>query len=224
MGTKETILNLLKKEDPSNYFGYMKNIVKPLAIEQLNDYIVKCNQCDYKCRYKSITYGNPNAKVMIIADYIIDTNNTINYPFFGTEFEKMLDIVLEECDLTLDDIFIINSVNCYPCEMDSDNTLIKTIPGIEVVENCKPFVKHALKIVEPELVLLLGPLSLNLFRQVSLNKCIGEMFKYGDISMMATYSPAYFTQYEDIKTEDELNDDRWQFIEHIKNAVKEVVV
>lgn len=222
IATKDQIISLIKKDNPINCFGYVKNIVKPLALEQLNNYILQCKECDLKCRKKSITFGNPYAKIMIISDYIIDIDKDLSKPFIGTEYEIMLSKTLEMCNLTLDDVFIINSVNCYPCEIDSNKKLNKVIPHTDMVNRCKPFILQALDIIEPELVLLLGPLSLNLFKEASLNKEKGKLFTYGKINMVATYSPSYFKEYENVKDEDTLNEEKWEFVEHITNAINTI--
>ena len=65
---EETIYNLVARTDPDNPLDYVRNIVKPLAQNKLDNLILECDQCDIcKNSVKTITRGNPNAPIMILS-------------------------------------------------------------------------------------------------------------------------------------------------------------
>ena len=112
---EEQILQLVKEDNPANPLSYVHNIVKPLAVNVLNDYILQCNDCNICNCVKTIGYGNPNASILIIGESSLEENqeNKDNNPI-NNSCGETLKLILKKLAINKDSIFFINSVNCFP--------------------------------------------------------------------------------------------------------------
>lgn len=224
---EEDILKLVKESDPSNPIQFVHNIVKPYAIEKLNQYILDCNDCGICNSVKTITNGNPNASIVIIGesstlDQQDDVNQNAVYPF-NNESGSILHSVLNKLKVNKDEVFFINSVNCFPHRTDGIN-IVKRSPTKTERTNCKTFLDYALKTVEPLLVICLGSVATNGINEEigkqSISKIRGSYFMYRGINVMPTYHPGYFLELEKSgKFDEEYVDNlRWDFFNDLEKS------
>jgi DNA polymerase len=222
------ILQLVKQADPDNPISYVHNIVKPFAQEKLNNYILNCTDCSICNCKKSITKGNPNASIMIIGESCTEDQQSseINYPF-DNESGQALYKTLDSLNVNLDELFFINSVNCFPYR-DRNGEILKRAPTKTERTNCKLFLDYALKIVEPLLIICLGGVAVNGINEEigkqNITKIRGNYFMYRGIKVMPTFHPGYFLELEKSNRFDEetINNYKWDFYNDIEKAISDL--
>lgn len=193
--TQKQIRELILKADPANPLQYIKNTVKDLFIEKINQAIIECDDCE-GCdkKVKSIGYGNPNATLMIISESVREEQITLDkktvYPFEQTKEEKLLNQMLEYYCLNKDEIFFVNALNCFPCTK-TNTGIIEKLPGKKQLTNCKLFLNNFIEAVNPVAILLLGATTLNVFQKESMQKAHGKMIDINGYPGIATYSLSY---------------------------------
>ena len=228
---EESILKLVKDANPSNPISFVHNIVKPYAVEKLNNYILECTDCDICNSVKTVTNGNPNASILIIGQSsTLEQQDSVNpnevYPF-SNESGVILYNVLNQLNVNKDELFFINSVNCFPNRKDGIE-IIKRSPTKTERTNCKTFLDYALKIVEPLMIICLGSVATNGINEEigkqSISKIRGEYFMYRGINVMPTYHPGYFVELEKSGKFDEeyINNLKWDFFNDLEKSLTDL--
>lgn len=208
---RNKIYNIFKKLDLDNPLEFARTILAPLCKEKLNHNIVNCkdcNSCDKFERKQAI--GNPNANILIIDDNATDNEEIDNY---------MLDII-EAAGLSLDDVFIINSISCV---------LKRTFHGEEIIrnathkesKNCKYFVDHAIDFVKPRAIIIMGASGLSMYnKDVTLEQAAGTYIDVKGIKAIVTYSAkGLFTMLENMN-EEEVNEIAETVLSHVSNVAQ----
>jgi uracil-DNA glycosylase family 4 len=218
---EKEILKLVKQADPDNPVNYVQNIVKAFAVDKLNDHIICCRDCDDICGIgKSITYGNPNASVLIIGDGVSGPEiieDGLCYPFSDEDSKEILDITFDAMKINKDEIFYINAVNCWTHKLVGEER-IKRTPNKKEVNSCSVFVDYAIRTVQPLVIILFGSIALNLYKKDSISKARGEWIDIKGIPAMPTYHPAYFNKVEGKQDEELINHQKVQFFEDVRNV------
>jgi uracil-DNA glycosylase family 4 len=225
--TKDQILELVMQADPANPLQYVHSIVKDYARNKLDLAIAECKDCSISGLVKTLTAGNSNAAVMIIADTVSEEQvskieeNVYQLPLCdssGETFDKALDAL----HVNKDQLFYINSVNCWPYKEVGTEAITRT-PTKKETECCKVFVHHAIEIVQPLVIITLGNIALNLFIKESISKARGEWFDYKGIPLMPTYHPGYFDKITGHKDEEMIQMLQWDFFGDLQKAFNYVV-
>ena len=219
---EEQILQLVKEDNPANPLSYVHNIVKPLAVNVLNDYILQCDDCNICNCVKTIGYGNPNASILIIGESSLEENqeNKDNNPI-NNSCGETLKLILKKLAINKDSIFFINSVNCFPTR-ESGQEIIKRVPTVSERKKCNTFLDYAIKIVEPLLIICLGSVATNDINEEigkqAISEIRGNYFNYRGIKVLPTYNPTYFDYLESLDTMDEeyINSLRYDFFNDLK--------
>lgn len=222
------ILELVKQVNPPNPIDYVHNLVKPLAQEKLNNYIIECKDCSICNCKKTITNGNPNASIVIIGESCSEDqqNNETNLPFDNIAGESLFK-ALGNINVNLDEIFFINSVNCFPYRENNDKK-IKRAPTKTERTNCKLFLDYALRIVEPLLIICLGSVATNGINEEIGKQNIGQIrgnyFMYRGIKVLPTYHPGYFIELEKSNRVDEetITNYKWDFFNDLQKAFNDL--
>lgn len=129
--------------------------------------------------------GTKNAKVMIIGESPGQSEERIGKPFVGRSGD-VLDALLSYVGLERSDVFIANAARC---RIDKDNDSVKDVNN--VVSVCKKYVETAVKIVQPELIITLGAVSLR--QMTKQQRILDNRGKFFDVTLSKT------TQTEDAK-------------------------
>ena len=221
MQKKNKILQLVKQTNPANPLAYVHDIVRDYSRDKLGEYILACQDCSICAGPKSLPKGNTDATVMIIGEAInqeqYETGEEIIHPLEGTEGFTLLKKVLDHYEVNHDEIFYMNTVNCFPCKIVNDKMLPRT-PSKKEVNNCKVFLEYAIDIVKPTVIILLGSVALNIFKQDAISKARGEWIDVKGIPAMPTYHPEYFIQIEGKKHPDIIEELKIDFCDDIKEA------
>lgn len=228
MTIEEQIEELVKKANPDNPISFVHNIVKPLAKGKLDTYIQNCNDCNICNCTKTLTKGNPNASILIIGESSSEDQQEQEY---GEPFEnnsgEILKAVLNKLNINQDELFYINSVNCFPHRMHGD-LQIKRSPTKTERTNCKVFLDYALNMVQPLLIICLGSVATNGINEEigkqSITKIRGQYFSYRGNNVMPTYHPAYFIELEKSQKFDEeyIDNLKWDFFNDLEKAFKDL--
>lgn len=219
---EESIYNLVEKVNPDNPLDYVRNIVKPLAKNKLDNLILSCNDCDICTNsVKTITRGNPNAPIMIIGEAVSKEQQDAGqntYPLYQDSASENLTRVLEHLNVNEDKLFFINSVNCFP-----QRNGIKRASTVAERRNCKTFLDYAIRMVDPILIICLGAVAVNgINEEIGKQKITdirGTFFTYRGVNVLPTFHPGYFNEILD-KVPDELVEEYYnQFYDDIALAV-----
>lgn len=216
------IYELVKEANPDNPLAFVHNIVKPLAKERLDDCIFSCDACGIcELKQKTVTYGNPNAPIMIIGESCSEyQQGAMNVPLDDIYGDKLRDVLDELC-VTNDSIFYMNSVCCFPHRYVKDE-VVGRAPTVQERKECKVFLDYAIDMVRPLLIICLGAVAINAINEdigmSNVNNIRGEYFTYRDIPVMPTYHPKFFINEDN---DEELNVEyEKKFKDDITKAIK----
>lgn len=150
-------------------------LLAPYNMQNINNKISVCNQCTNNCK-KSLTYGNPNADILIISDYATDI----------PDYKKMFNEILAYSKIDKNNIYFINAVNCICKRSDGNNRL----PSYTELKNCKQYTEYAIDFVKPKIIISMGATALNQFTPDNVNvlENIEKYTYYKGIYTLITYS------------------------------------
>ena len=216
MSFEEQILNLVKEADPANPVEYVQSIVKPLARQKLDSYIMGCSDCDTCRSTKSITHGNVNAAIMIIGESVLEeqVGDEAVHPFVGTAEGALLDKLLDAYHVNRDELFWINAVNCFTYK-EVNGKQLKRAPSKTEVEGCRVFLEYAIDVIKPVAIILLGNVALNMFHKNAITQARGQWVDVRGIPAMPTYHPSYLLHLEGKKDPDLVEIDKGDFCEDV---------
>lgn len=186
------ILELVEERDPDNPLQYVKQIVQEMSCNKIKKHIMNCKDCDMHCDFRELPHGNPNASLMIIGsspeDALTENQLALNYG----ESKRVLDIILDSLNVNKEEVFYASCMACSP-QKNLSGKLIKRMPNTSEVKNCQVFIKSLIDVVDPLVIILMGPLAYNTFnKEGTLIANRGEWFEYNDIPVIPTYAPSYF--------------------------------
>lgn len=131
--------------------------------------------------------GPLNARIMLIGEAPGNKEDVKGEPFVGKSGKELTN-KLEERGISRDSVRITNSARCTPPENRD--------PTSEELENCKPYLKEEIEMVEPELIVTLGKVpSQNLLeRDVKVTSEAGNIVtkEFGDhtVDVLISVHPA----------------------------------
>lgn len=211
--TQKKIRELILQANPENPLQYIKSTVKDLFVNKINEAIIACDDCNCHTEsIKSIGSGNPNATLLIIGESVtkqqLDSGKKIVHPFEDSKEEFLLEQMLNHYKLNKDEIFFVNALNCFPCTR-INSSIIERPPGEKQLLACKVFLNSFIEAVNPVAILLLGSVTLNVFKNLRLYKARGEIIDINGYPGIATHSLSYLLSMKDIDRScfDEFNQD-----------------
>ena len=153
--------------------------------EELRDACLGCNRCDLRkgCHQVVFGDGNPRARLMLVGEGPGADEDRLGMPFVGRA-GKLLDRILQAADIKREDIYIANIVKCRP----PGNRL----PLQPEIEACLPYLKKQIELIDPEIILCLGALSMRTLinKGASITRIRGQWYEIGGRKFMATFHPA----------------------------------
>ena len=171
-----------KEEKTKQYNSKLKIDTKKRKIIELAENILSCQQCPlYKNVKKIPGAGDVNAKIFIISYPASIEEEIAGRPLvgkIGDFFKKWMNAI----DINFNDIFITNLLKCPP----KKNPITK-----ENIETCKKHLDKQLEIIQPELILSLGQLTLSSLKKTftDINSNHGQIFYYNNIPLFPTFHP-----------------------------------
>ena len=98
-------------------------LLAPYNMQTLNTKVNACTLCSNK-NNKEMSYGNPNANILIITDYATDIQ----------EYKNLFKDLLNRSNIVQSDIFVTPSVRCI-CREVIMNTDCLAILNLKIVNN-----------------------------------------------------------------------------------------
>jgi DNA polymerase len=166
-------------------------------LDKLRQTAASCTGCDlYKGRINPVfDKGNSEAKIMICGMVPARDENLAGVPFVGRA-GKLLDIILDEVNLTYDDVYITNLVKCF---VAAGKSLSK-----KWIDSCRPFLAEQIRLLNPYVIITLGADASQDLTDVDLpiGKLRGKILYYKDIMIVPTYHPSYLARKGGIESMD----------------------
>ena len=156
-----------------------------LNLETLQRKYSQCKKCDLAENRIKFVYGegNSKARLVFIGEAPGADENRSGKPFVG-KAGQLLTRILQAIRLTREEVYITNVVKCRPPNNRDPHTT--------EIESCRPYLDEQLKLIQPDLIVLLGrvaAISL-LDMKLSLAKFRGTTYLYNNIPTIVTYHPS----------------------------------
>lgn len=160
-------------------------------LRQIREVLGECQRCGL-CRGRSrvvFGVGSPGARLMIIGEAPGFNEDRQGEPFVGKAGQMLDRMLVNVLGLQRQDVYITNVVKCRP--PDNRN------PQGEEIARCAPFLQAQLRVVDPDVVLILGSVATRtVLRTTSGVKRLRGQWQQvrwpgGSARAMATFHPAY---------------------------------
>jgi len=158
---------------------------KKNLIDSLKDKYKNCQKCPLSQGRINFVYGdgNPSARLMLIGEGPGAEENRTGHVFVG-KAGQLLNKMLQAIKIKREDIYICNIVKCRP-PGNRD-------PLPNEVNSCIPYLMEQIKIIKPEVILLLGRVAAQTL--LNTNQSLTEMRKldheFSGIRTFVSYHPA----------------------------------
>ena len=129
---------------------YNMNQKQTKMLHLLDKQIQQCTRCDLHENGGCKPYWTEQSKYIILGEAPGRNEVTSNEPFIGSAGKNLWSI-MAEFGLTKEDFLIINSVNCRPVNGNKNGK-----PTKEQMLTCRPWIRKYIKVLHPELILVLG--------------------------------------------------------------------
>lgn len=171
-----------------------------------------CNNCN-KCKLCTnrhnvvIGTGNKNAKIMFIGEGPGADEDIQGIPFVG-KAGKLMDQAFYGVGIKREEVYIANIVKCRPPNNRN--------PENEEVDACKEFLDSQIKLVNPEIIVLLGSVALKniLGKEYGITASRGKWIEKDSVKYISTFHPAALLRDEDKKIE------FWKDLKEVKNKMQ----
>lgn len=155
------------------------------SLLELNKNIHNCLECELGHTRKSFVFGsgNPKSKILIIGEAPGADEDEQGVPFIGRA-GQLLTKILEAINFSRDEVYIANIIKCRPPE--------NRRPKPAEVEQCEPYLKKQIEILNPEFILALGLTAVNtlLKGDYKMKDVRGKILEYEGKKLLITYHPA----------------------------------
>lgn len=222
---RESILELVREANPDNPLQFVRDIVKEDSFYKLRDMISNCNECEICHCGKSLPHGNPNASIMVIGGTSRQNTNEDTLAFDNPEVKRIIDIVFYDLvGINPEEVFFMNTVSCFPKRIVDGQEINHTIATTAELKNCSLFIEHAIEIVQPLFIILMGSVANTYFnskylnRTKSLKQSLGEVINIKGVPAIITQDPYYFIEANGKIDDELLEEEKQEFIGHIAEA------
>lgn len=149
--------------------------------------VAKCKKCPELASTRTQTVfgvGNPKAKIMFIGEAPGADEDKQGEPFVGRA-GKLMDKIIEACQIKRSDIYIANILRCRPPGNRN--------PTNEEADNCRGFLDAQIEIVDPDYIVCWGSVAAKnlLHSELPIGKMRGQFYEYGRARVVCTYHPSY---------------------------------
>lgn len=202
----------LVRQSPSaakNPMKYVRAAVQEYGKDQINKAIANCNICGAKCKTRTLFTGAADAALMIIMDYPIEEQSKLNKPIDifdnNSRIKDFIFSCFEKHNVNTSKLAFINAVNC--CHSRTIQTQTGTeeqyrTPLTKERDECQDFVKYAVDIVHPPMMIIMGNVASNIYiPKTPVSEIRGKWQNVYCIPTMVTYSPHEINDYHSISIE-----------------------
>lgn len=150
-----------------------------------------CERMENKAKILSYVNGNPDAKVLFIAEAPgrLGADRT-GLPLFGDKTGSNFESLLKTIGWSRDDIFITNALLCNPIGEKGTNIT----PSVSEIKNCSVYVAMTLALINPEVIVTLGRIALESLNFIcshsyTLANNVAKPCTWGNYKLFPLYHP-----------------------------------
>lgn len=166
-------------------------------IQEIREKAIVCQDCDELVATRTQVVfgsGNPETDLVFVGEAPGENEDMRGVPFIG-KAGQLLEVILEEDDLSRDDIWITNIVKCRPTTMSANNRLANRAPRAGEIRACQKWLGAELSVIDPTVIVCLGgpSASVIIHKNFKITKERGQWFTDSMYApfVIATYHPAY---------------------------------
>lgn len=165
--------------------------------DTLRQTAMQCGGCELCKTRNSVVFGEGplNARLMFIGEGPGADEDAQGRPFVGKAGELLTRMITAMGFDRWNEVYIANIVKCRPPG--------NRVPEPDEAAACIGYLKQQIRIVQPEVIVLLGgtALSFLLREKASISKMRGNWIDFEGIPVMPTFHPAYLLRQESAKRE-----------------------
>ncbi len=154
-------------------------------LEAFRRQICDCTRCRLGATRQQFVFGSgdPAAGIMFIGEAPGAEEDRAGQPFVG-KAGQLLTKIIEAMGLSRDAVYICNILKCRPPNNRD--------PLSDEIEQCEPYLKHQIEIVQPRVICTLGRFAAQtlLRSREPMGRLRGQSHHYEGIPLVATYHPA----------------------------------
>lgn len=153
--------------------------------EELENECKNCTKCKL-CNNRHnvvIGTGNKNARIMLIGEGPGADEDIQGIPFVG-KAGQLMDKAFQGIGIKREEVYIANIVKCRPPNNRN--------PEHDEADCCKEYLEAQIKLVNPEIIILLGSVALKniLGKEYGITASRGKWFERDGIKYLPTFHPA----------------------------------
>jgi DNA polymerase len=153
----------------------------------LNDLVAGCTRCDQLVQNRTQTVfgtGDPTARLVFVGEGPGADEDRTGEPFVGAA-GQLLTKILDACQLSREQVYILNAVKCRPPRNRN--------PTEGELTHCWGYARQQLEILQPEFICCLGSVAAKtlLGTKQPLGRLRQQFHQYRGSRVIATYHPAY---------------------------------
>jgi DNA polymerase len=157
------------------------------ALCQLAAVVAGCQRCTELAETRTQTVfgvGNPDARIMFIGEAPGADEDQQGEPFVGRA-GKLLNKIIEACQLRREDLYICNILRCRPPGNRN--------PQPQEAANCREFLNAQIQVVSPDYIVCWGTVAAQnlLHEKRTIGRLRGEFHQLNDAKVLCTYHPSY---------------------------------
>jgi DNA polymerase len=160
-------------------------------MKKLEDHAKKCEKCRLFRYRKNVVFGsgNINSKYLFIGESPGKNEDETGIPFCG-KAGKILDKLFQHISLKREDVYITSILKCRPPENRE--------PRKDEIEKCSFYLLKQIEIIDPEIIVCLGRVSLNFVfekllkrKNPDISNLHGEIIKIENRKIFPVFHPAF---------------------------------
>ena len=172
----------------------MKHTREELFAELVSE-AASCTRCPAMCGRMAVLSelnGSPDARVMFIGEAPGRKGaDRTRVPFAGDQSGANFDRFLSSIGLTRNEIFITSAALCNPLSESGANRK----PTRKELENCSGFLRRAIEVVDPRVIVTLGSVALEALKRIqyhelSLKESAAQIHSWNDRVLVPIYHPS----------------------------------
>lgn len=144
-----------------------------------------CQRCELHRSRQQVVFGegDPGARLMLVGEGPGENEDREGRPFVGTA-GQLLDRILEAAGFQREEVYITNTVLCRPPG--------NRVPTPEETTACRPYLEAKLRLIKPEIVVVLGATASRVLidPRLGITKLRGQAFTREGITYYPTFHPA----------------------------------
>lgn len=170
-------------------------IQKHAAFVRLAAEAASCGRCESMCDRSAVLgplNGALSPRVMFVAEAPGRQGaDRTRRPFYGDKSGEHFQAMLDSIGLAREEIFITNTVLCSPRSVTGANRK----PSRGEINNCSPFLRQTVDLIDPPIVVTLGAVALEALKSIdyhrlSLKENFGRTFDWYGRVLIPLYHPS----------------------------------